>query len=175
MQSTLSQQGTTSGISSGIGSQNYIKSGDRVQLLNHFTKRFVGNPVLGTANWDEGMSSDVPSSHILLPVSKTTSGPINVGDLVRIQTLNPHNSGYQFMYSSPTGYVWYDQLAENNKQFWKIQKEGTTGIGGELKDGDLVFLENVEYPGSRLYEKDGKLCCGSSNHVWEIKSSTTTM
>lgn len=170
MQTT--QLGTQSGISSGI-SQTGIRSGERVQLLNHITKRFVGNPILGTANWDEAMASDVPSPHILLPVKTSSSGPINVGDIVRIQTLNPHNQNYQFMYSSPTGYVWYDQLAENNKQFWKIQKEGSLGTGGELKDGDLIFFENVEYPNSRLYEKDGKLCCGTSNHVFEVKVSKT--
>jgi hypothetical protein len=145
-----------------------IKTGDKVQLMNHSTHHFVGAPVLSLDNWDNGIGSDTPSAHTLIPVTKST-GTICYGDQVRIRTLNAHNGKFDFMYSSPLGRIWYDQLAENSKQFWIIKKDGIIATS-EIRSGDLVYFENVGYPGSRLFEKDGQLCCGVSDHVWEIKN-----
>lgn len=161
---------STSGLQ-GLGKDiigGALKFGENIQLMNHFSKKFVGTPELSRENWDTGIATPTPGAHQLFPVNKP-SGTVNFGDQVRIKTINPHNQAFEFMYSSPLGYVWYDQLSDNNKQFWIILREGVTSTE-EVKSGDLIYFENVAYPGSRLYEKDGVLCCGVSNHLWEIKS-----
>ena len=58
------------------------------------------------------------------------------GEFVKIKTHNTTFANYEYAYSSDKGWIYFDLFSSNEKQCWKLHK-----------DGDKVAFENAYWPG----------------------------
>lgn len=78
----------------------------------------------------------------------------------KIKTHNTTHSNYEYAYSSEEGWIYCDIFSNNEKQLWKLHK-----------NGNQVAFENVYWPGSYLGAEDGSWCSTEKRVVWWVPES----
>jgi len=125
-------------------------------------------------DWPHGRLGD-PRGEFQLLFSNPV-GPIH-GDgqtLVRIRSMTTTTKGYDFMYSSEQGGVYFDQDDQSNdKQWWKVSKVGCAGDDDVLRQGDIVRFQN-KYSGLYLqkYEYDYVYALAGEDN-WQLQISSS--
>lgn len=125
-------------------------------------------------DWPHGRLGD-PRGEFQLLFSNPV-GPTH-GDgqtLVRIRSMTTTTKGYDFMYSSEQGGVYFDQDDQSNdKQWWKVSKVGCAGDDDVLRQGDIVRFQN-KYSGLYLqkYEYDYVYALAGEDN-WQLQISSS--
>jgi TPR repeat protein/ankyrin repeat protein len=143
-----------------------ISSGDLVILFNERTQSYLGVPEVTSDNWEIGK---LQPKGVLHMITSQNGGKLLNGDKVRIQSSQVGHAKFNYLYSTTSGWGYYDQKADYNaKQFWKLIKlnllrDKLVDLDKEFCYGDVVKIENCYYPTACLYESDGNLATSYYN------------
>ena len=90
---------------------------------------------------------------------------IRHGDVVGIEAMSTTDEGYNRMYSSDAGWIYYDTLDKgNDKQWWIVQRAAGEGV---VNHGDNIRLRNVNWQDYLLNAgEDGTWCTASKTTTW---------
>jgi len=80
------------------------------------------------------------------------------GQTCKIKTHWTMHPNYEFAYSSESGWIYFDLQSYNEKQVWKLHK-----------DGDRVAFENQEWPGWYLGVEDDWLKVEETRVWWTLE------
>ncbi|MCB1079877.1 MAG: hypothetical protein KDM64_18810, partial [Verrucomicrobiae bacterium] len=89
------------------------------------------------------------------PVRKAKRKDITIKNGDTVYLMIPYKSGITYFYGGAQNnvYMW-DYVEGDDKQKWKIWKE--KGVDGDdIRSGDKVKFENVNYPNYYLFEPGG--------------------
>lgn len=77
------------------------------------------------------------------------------GQMVKIKTHYTMHSNYEWAYASDAGWIYFDLFNSNEKQVWKLHK-----------NGDKLAFENSYWPGYYLGTSDNWLATEEGLKVW---------
>lgn len=155
-----------------------LRSNDMVNLRNIASGLYFKDVrAAGTRKgWPHGRLGEPAGNFQLL--LENPAGPIQ-GDgrtLLRIRSETTTSSGYDFMYASDQGGIYFDlDTASEDKQWWKITKV-TSSVQDDniLRDGDSVMLENKYQPGTYLQKyQDAWVYSLQGKDTWQVRLSSS--